>query len=152
MSEERYCSNCRAELPKGAAVCPACGVFAGDVFDGRLPRKKRSWGTFAIVILGVIAIFGVAALFVHWPKTPIFSSAPLRPHTIAPRAKHLPGEAGAMQSIRQHLVSDEIPNDCLALISKGLHDGVYVVRAVDRCRHKQLGDWKVDAQTNKISR
>lgn len=57
-----------------------------------------------------------------------------------------------MQSIRQHLVSDEIPNDCLALISKGLHDGVYVVRAVDRCRHKQLGDWKVDAQTNKISR
>ncbi len=152
MSEERFCSNCRAELPKGASVCPACGVFAGDAFDGRPPREKRPYGTYVIAILGVIAIFAVVALFVRWPEIPIFHSAPPRPHKTAPRAKKLPGEAGAMLAIRQRLVSDQIPNECLVLMSKGLHDGVYVVRAVDGCRHKQLGDWKVDAETHEISR
>ncbi|HEY2324240.1 MAG TPA: zinc ribbon domain-containing protein, partial [Thermoanaerobaculia bacterium] len=68
MSEGRYCSNCRAELPEGAAVCPACGVYAGDVFDGRLPRRKRSYGTFIIVPLAIIAIFALASLFVRWPS------------------------------------------------------------------------------------
>jgi len=152
VSEERYCSNCRAEIPKGAGVCPACGVYAGDVFDGRQRRRKRAWGTFAIVILGVAAIFAVASFFIRWPKMPIFSSTPARAHTVAPRAKRLPGEAGAMLAIRQHLVSDQIPNECLVLMSRGLHDGVYVIRAVDRCRHRQLGDWKVDAGTHEISR
>ncbi|HEX3583451.1 MAG TPA: zinc ribbon domain-containing protein [Thermoanaerobaculia bacterium] len=151
MSEERYCSNCRVELPKGAAVCPACGVYAGDVFDGRLPRVKRSYGTYIIVVLAVIAIFALATLFVRWP-VPIFNSAPPRAHAIAPRAKKLPGEAGAMLAVRQRLVSDQIPNECLVLLSKGLHDGAYVIRAVDRCRHHQLGEWKVDARTRKISR
>ena len=152
MSEERYCSNCRVELPKEAVVCPACGVYAGDVFDGRLPKPKRSYGTYVIVILGVIAIFALATLFVRWPAMPIFSSAPPRIHKTAPRAKKLPGEAGAMLAIRQRLVSDQTPNECLALMSKGLHDGAYVIHAVDRCRHQQLGDWKVDAQTHEVSR
>lgn len=152
MSEERFCSNCRAELPKGASVCPACGVFAGEVFDGRLPREKRPYGTYLIVILGVIAIFAVATLFVRWPGVPIFHSIHPRVHKTAPRAKKLPGEAGAMLAIRQRLVSDQVPNECLVLMSKGLHDGVYVIRAVDGCRHQQLGDWKVDAKTHEISR
>src|ERR1043166_5005168 len=104
VSEERYCSNCRVEIPKDASVCTACGVYGGDVFDGRLPRQKRPYGTFIIVILGVIAIFALASLFVRWPTH--VASPPLRPHTIAPRAKALPGEAGAMLAIRQHLVSD----------------------------------------------
>gem|GEM_PF-2363805 len=150
MSDERFCSNCRAELPKGTAVCPACGVYAGDVFDGRLPRPKRPYGTFIIAILGVIAIFALASLFVHWPS--YVPSKPLQSHTIAPRAKSLPGEAGAMLAIRQRLVSDQVPNECLALMSKGVHDGAYVIRAVDRCRHQQLGDWKVDAKSHEISR
>ncbi|HEV8435475.1 MAG TPA: hypothetical protein VGR95_18850 [Thermoanaerobaculia bacterium] len=150
MSDERYCSNCREELPKGAVVCATCGVYAGDVFDGRHPRAKRSYGTFIIATLGVIAIFALASLFVHWPS--YVASKPPRSHTIAPRAKRLPGEAGAMLAMRQRLVSEQIPNECLALMSKGVHEGVYVIRAVDRCRHQQLGDWKVDAKTNKISR
>ena len=152
MSEERYCSNCRAELPKGAVVCPACGVYAGDVFHGRLPRAKRSYGTYIIVVLGVIAIFALATLFVRWPVLPILSSAPPRPHKTAPRAKKLPGEAGAMLAVRQRLVSDQTPNECLVLMSNGLRDGEYVIRAVDRCRHQQLGEWKVDAKTQEISR
>ncbi|HEX7190301.1 MAG TPA: hypothetical protein VF381_01910 [Thermoanaerobaculia bacterium] len=150
MSEDRYCANCRGEIPKGAVVCPVCGVYAGDVFDGKKPRQKRSYGTFIIVILGVIAIFAVASLFVRWPSRT--GSRPLPAHKIAPRAKSLPGEAGAMLVIRQHLVSDTIPNDCLVLMSRGLHDGAYVVRALDRCRHRQLGDWNVDAKTHEISR
>src|SRR5438270_4038418 len=40
--DERYCTECRAPIPKGESVCPACGVYAGDVFDGKLPRKRRS--------------------------------------------------------------------------------------------------------------
>ena len=150
MSEERYCSNCRGEIPKGAVVCPVCGVYAGDVFDGKKPREKRSYGTYVIVVLAVIAIFAAASLFVRWPSLPL--SRPLQPHKGAPRAKNLPGEAGAMLAVRQHLVSDQIPNECLVLMSKGLHDGVYVVRAVDRCRHRPLGDWNFDAKTHEISR
>ena len=150
MSEERYCSNCRGEIPKGAAVCPVCGVYAGDVFDGRLPRRKRSYGTYLIVVLAVIAIFAAASLFVKWPSFP--ASRPMQPHKVAPRAKSLPDEAGAMLAVRQHLVSDQIPNECLVLMSKGLHDGIYVIRAVDRCRHQPLGDWNFDAKTHEISR
>lgn len=57
-----------------------------------------------------------------------------------------------MLAIRQRLVSNDIPNECLALISKGLHHGSYRIHAVDRCRHRQLGDWNVDAKTHQISR
>ena len=157
MSDERYCSNCRAELPKGAIVCPVCGVYAGDVFDGRLPRKKRSMRWIPI-LFGVIGIVAVAAIVVQWPNVtksrpvrmffPVRARAPVH----APFAKNLPGEAGAMLALRQQLVSDQIPNECLALMSKGLHDGAYAVRAVDRCKHRQLGDWKVDAKTHAVSR
>jgi hypothetical protein len=84
--------------------------------------------------------------FLKWPNT---SRVPV---VHAPAAKKLPGEAGAMLAIRQRLVSNDIPNDCLAMISKGEHDGAYRIRAVDRCRHRPLGDWKVDAKTHQISR
>jgi hypothetical protein len=157
VSDERYCANCRAELPKGATVCPVCGVYAGDVFDGRLPRKKGSTRWIPI-LFGVIAVISVATIVVQWPA--LTKSHPARaffpgraPAPVhAPFAKDLPGEAGAMLSLRQQLVSDQIPNECLALMSKGLHEGAYSVRAVDRCKHRQLGEWKIDAKTHAVSR
>ena len=111
VSEERYCSNCRAELPKGATSCPACGVFAGDVFDGRFPGKKRSYSAL-IVILGVVALIAAAALFVRWSQTK--QDAAVNQHR---------GRATGMSAIRQRLVSDQLPNECLALIREGKRDG-----------------------------
>lgn len=144
VSEDRYCANCRVELPEGAAVCPACGVYAGDVFDGKLPTAKRSYG-WLVVLLGVVALIAVAALFV---RRPLATHLPVR----APVAKNLPGRAGAMLALRQHLVSDQVPNECLAMMSKGMDDGAYVVAAVDRCRHRPLGEWKVDGKTHAVKR
>jgi hypothetical protein len=144
VSEGRYCSNCRAELPEGAVVCPVCGVYAGDVFDGKLPKQKRSFGIW-VVIAGVLALIAAAALFVDQPRS---AHKPLR----APVAKSLAGRAGAMQAVRQRLVSDQVPNECLAMMSKGMRDGAYIVDATDRCRHRTLGEWKVDAKTHAVTR
>jgi hypothetical protein len=144
VSDERFCTNCRVEVPKGASACPACGVYAGDVFDGRMPREKRSHAPW-LVIVGVIALVAGAALFVRWPRAP---HTPAR----APTAKSLPGPAGAMLAIRQRLVSDQLTNECLALIGKGSRDGAYLVAAVDRCQHRSLGEWKVDRRTHAVSR
>jgi len=144
VSDERYCTNCRARLPSDASACPACGVFAGDVFDGRMPREKRSHAPW-LVILGVIALIAAAAIFIRWPRA---RHTPVR----APVAKSLPGQAGAMLAIRQRLVSDQLTNECLALISKGSRDGAYLVAAVDRCQHRSLGEWKVDRKTHAVSR
>jgi hypothetical protein len=138
VSEDRYCANCRAELPKGAVVCPVCGVYAGDVFDGKLPKAKRSYGWLA-VLLGVAALIAAAALLVRSP--------PRHLPVHAPAAKSLPGRAGAMLALRQRLVSDQVPNECLAMMSKGMDGGAYVIAAVDRCRHRSLGEWKVDGKT-----
>jgi len=146
VNEERYCSNCRAEIPKGVVVCPVCGVYAGDVFDGKLPRRKRSYGW--VVVLLAIGI--VAAGAVYFLKSPTPDRVSRAPGPIL--SKKLAGAAGAMQAIRKRLVSDQIPNECLVLMSNGERGGEYVVRAFDRCQHKQLGEWKVDAKTHEVSR
>jgi hypothetical protein len=141
MPEERYCSNCRALLPDGASVCPACGVFAGDVFDGKMPRPKRAGGGWLIVLI-VLALAGGA--FWYAMKTP-------------PPVKHVPfvatvpkNERDAIGAVRRYLTSTGARNECLALIGKGSRDGSYVVGAVDHCAHKSLGQFLVTAKSGKV--
>src|ERR1051326_5984888 len=54
--DERYCTECRAAIPKGESVCPTCGVYAGDVFDGKLPRRRRRWPWGIAVLSAIIAL------------------------------------------------------------------------------------------------
>lgn len=155
VSEERYCSNCRAELPEGAASCPACGVYAGDVFDGRLPREKKRRGSwilfFSLVLLAV-------ALFLFWPRTEKIPHAPLPVRVVKDRpgvSHRAPGasvsEAEAMMALRRAL-SASARDECIALIAKGFRDGGYQISASDSCEHRPLGQWRVDGKSRSVTR
>ena len=80
--DERYCTECRAAIPEGASVCPACGVYAGDVFDGKLPRKRRSraWWWLALIVVAAAAAWMLAP----WPREtkPPRKLPVVRPHVI----------------------------------------------------------------------
>ena len=120
--ETRFCSNCRAELPPKADACPACGVFAGDLFDERSlrPRTRR-----AFLIALVVIVAAVAALLI-WPNTPELvqnawqkRSEPPKPAPVPQRTRVVndrPGgarraagatinEAEAIRLLRSHLAS-----------------------------------------------
>ena len=101
--------------------------------------KKRSYSAL-IVILGVVALIAAAALFVRWSQTKQDAAV-----------NQYRGRATGMSAIRQRLVSDQLPNECLALIREGKRDGALVVRAVDSCHHRALGEWKVD-KSNVVTR
>jgi predicted nucleic acid-binding Zn ribbon protein len=143
--DERYCTECRAAIPKGESVCPACGVYAGDVFDGKLPKQRRlrAWWWLALI---VIAAAG-AWMFAPWPletrpprKLPI-----VRPHVIK-------DQRDAMTTLRHFLTTSERNERCVALIAKE-HDGAkYVIAAVDSCKHLKLGTFAVDAKTATVTK
>lgn len=159
--DDRYCSNCRAELPPNADSCPECGVYAGDVFDGRIRREKKpsSWGFWTFVLLLAIG----AAAYAVWMN--------VRPERQAPRevapetrvVKDRPGgarkakgasvnEAEAIRLLRRHLVETKnINNDCLALLSAGNRKGGYVFNVYDRCGDVRLGRWRVDGKSGAVS-
>ena len=143
--EERYCSECRAPIPKGESVCPTCGVFAGDVFDGRLPRRRRSrWPWFiALVVVAAVA----AWMFGPWPnETPRRrSAAPVQRHAVK-------DQRDAMQTLRVFLTTSERDKECVALMAKGKQGDDYVIAAVDRCKHTQLGQFAVNAKTAAVTK
>lgn len=132
-SDDRLCSNCRAELPRNAEVCPSCGVFTGDVFDGRTDVQKRaSRKTLRNVsILLVILAAAAAAWFVFRDspyvrdgssrllemfhpspqhETPRFDTGPTRVVSDRPGGeRHARGavlsESEAVRVLRKHLTS-----------------------------------------------
>ena len=61
---ERY-----AAIPEGASVCPACGVYAGDIFDGKLPKQRRSraWWWLALIVVAATAGW----MFAPWPTSAV---------------------------------------------------------------------------------
>ena len=158
--EERFCSNCRAEVPPKAGTCPACGVFAGEVFDGTLPRK-RSRGILwfvAVLVLG-------AAAFAAWKFLPALrgDSTPSRPPEVRVVGDRPGGarrgsgaklsEAEAIRLLRRHIVTaNEIGADCVVTMSGGFDKGAYVLTAVDRCGHTRLGRYRVDGKTGAVTR
>jgi hypothetical protein len=161
---ERYCSNCRAELSAKATACPACGVFAGDVYDGRKPRPpKRPSGVLFFIL--VVAILGGAAWWLYQQQlqadAPTVVTPPLpSAHVVADRpggARRAPGaiisEAEAIRILRRYLVETlKISDACLAVMSANPGQGSYLLTAINGCEHTRLGRWRVDARTSAVAR
>jgi hypothetical protein len=161
--EERFCSNCREELPRDATACPACGVFAGDVFDGKVRRKReprKSGGILGIVLLLIVA----GAAWWWWttqhpvgaPATTAVAEKPIRVVGDRPggvrRARGAKlNEAEAILTLRRKLAAQhQLKNECIAVLSHGNERGAYVLSAVDSCAGTKLGRWRVDAQSGAV--
>ncbi len=163
---ERYCSNCRAELGPKDDACPACGVFAGDVFDERSlrPRTRRGF-LFALIAISALA----AAWFflptrpnLPWPEPKTERAA--KPAPPATRVvKDRPGgarraagatinEAEATRLLRRHLASTTtITSSCLVVMSHGPSKGGYFFTAYNRCDNVRIGRWRVDGKSGDVA-
>jgi len=138
--EERYCTECRASIPKGESVCPACGVYAGDLFDERSLKRNRAgcWWAIALSFVVMIAFW----VIMMWPRyKPTARPAQATLHAVR-------SERDAMIVLRQFLTTSERPSQCVALIAKGKSGNAYLISAVDRCKHTQLGQFAVDSKGN----
>ena len=150
--EARFCSNCRAELSHDADACPECGVYAGDVFDGKLPRKPSRLGVFLpLLILALIA--AGAAIWINKARP---DAPPPKPvvKKIAPKIVNgRVNEAEAIRVLRRHLAATYgIPSNCVATISHGQQRGAFVIAAVNSCEHVRLGTWRVDAKNGAVAK
>lgn len=165
--EERYCANCREPLPAGAAWCEKCGTDAGDVFNGRMPRRKSSVRAWLVVLLLIAA--GAVGVFLYrddiriprmFRTPPRFDTGPVgvvrqRPggSRRAPGAKLTQPEA--IRTLREYLVAREdlsIKSECLAVAARGFSNGAYILDAVDSCHATALGRWRVDGRTGEVGR
>lgn len=173
MSDDRFCSNCREPLPRNAETCPSCGVFAGDVFEGRTDVQKRAWRkrtTTAAIVVIVIGAAAAAWFFFRdspnlrrlpWAQeTPRFDTGPVRVVSDRPGGERRARgaaltESEAVRVLRKYLTSSgEKPpkSECLAILSNGPHDGGYLFTAVDSCQRVRLGKWRVDGRSEAVSR
>jgi hypothetical protein len=159
VSDERYCSNCRAELPADATACPACGVFAGDLYDERMHRPKTRFAPF-LLLLGIVA---VAAGGTYWWNTRGTPAMPWRKETPPPAVPSTKvvrdrpggnvGEAEAIRLLRRHLVTTAgVQTDCIAILGHGVEKGGHVMTAVNSCEKTRLGKWRVERKTGAVSR
>ena len=164
--EERFCTTCRAPLPAGAAWCEKCGADSGSVFDGRMPKAKRSFGNAWPLILVLLLAVGGAVWFFrdelpigrYFPRSlPRTDTGPIRVVGQRPGgARKAPGaklsEPEAVITLRRYLTTGEVKSECLALASRGSAGGAYTFDAVDSCRDVKLGRWKVDGKTGEVGR
>ena len=155
---ERYCASCRAVLPRGAPACPQCGVYAGDVFDGRKPKEKRrapNW----LPLLIVLAILAAGGWY-YWQRRPrsgpeSFDKGPASVVRQRPGgSRRAPGatinEAEAIRVLRRSLAA-RVSSDCLVVTSQGHSGAVYRLTALDRCAGTRLGRFGVDGKTSAVS-
>jgi len=163
--EERYCASCRATIPRGAAWCEKCGADAGDVFDGRMPRRtaKPGAGVGWPVVLLVIAIAAgawyyrekIPGLRTELPRT---DTGPVRVVGQRPGGSRRAGEAKlseaeAIITLRRYVTAENrTKNECLAIASRGSSGTEYSFDVVDSCRGMKLGRWKVDGATGEVKR
>lgn len=162
---ERYCSNCRAELGPKDDACPACGVFAGDLFDERSLRPRTRWG-YVLAFLVVAALAATWFLIpnrpdIPWQREPAKPAKPAPPQTRV--VKDRPGdarraagatvnEAEAIRLLRRHLASTtDIANACLVVMSHGPSKGDYFFTAYNRCENTRIGRWRVDGKSSAVT-
>jgi len=152
--EARYCTECRAELPRGASTCTACGVFAGDVFDGKMPRRERSRLPTFLLLLLILGVAGAAAWFFYQKSQrsamPRLDSGPTavvrqRPGGTRRATGAVVNEAEAIRALRRHLASapEPVTIECLVVSSQGPSGSRYNLTAIDRCKGTRLGRWVV---------
>jgi hypothetical protein len=158
--DERLCTTCRAPLPAGAAWCEKCGADAGQMFDGRMPRRERQ--SFAVpLFVALLIIAAGAAAWLYRSKIPFLQSEPVFDTGPVRVVKQRPGgtrrapgaklsEPEAMMTLRQHLAVN-VKSECLAVAGRGWKDGVYVFDAVDSCRGTKLGRWHVDGKSGAVT-
>lgn len=158
---ERYCSNCRAELPEKTDACPECGVYAGDVFDERSLRPRTRRRFFVALIVAIAAVAAVSA-YLSMPKPdppPVAKREPAQTRVVGDRpggARRATGaritEAEAIRLLRSHIASTtSVTNDCLVVMSHGPSKGAYLLTAYNRCDNIRLGRWRVDGKTGNVA-
>ena len=159
--ESRYCSNCRAELPAKADACPACGVFAGDLYDERMHRPKPRLALFGTLFVFAVLTGGAA---VWWnaqralPDRPAKVQDAPRTRVVGDRpggAKRAGGaavnQAEAVRILRRHLVTTRgLKNDCIVALGEGVSGGAYVFSVRDHCSGTRLGKFRVDATSGDV--
>ncbi|HVS31532.1 MAG TPA: hypothetical protein VMS98_08750 [Thermoanaerobaculia bacterium] len=155
---ERHCTNCRAELPRGADACPQCGVFAGDVFDGRRPKPPRKPIAALPLILLVLAGAGGWWWYTQHQRRaqipPMDSGSPgvvsQRPGGTRRATGAEINEAEAIRILRRSL-SGRVSAECLVVSSQGSEGGDYRLTAFDRCQNTRLGRFTVDGKSGKVT-
>ena len=161
--DDRFCSNCRAELPKKATECPSCGVYAGDLYDERVHRPKTRAALFGTLLVVAVLAGGAAIWWNERDKLPprekpAADAPPVRVVGDRPGgARRTKGakvnEAEAILLVRRHLVATMgLRSECVALLGRGSDRGAYVVTAHDRCTSTRLGKWRVDGKSGAVSR
>ncbi|HUP45763.1 MAG TPA: hypothetical protein VM779_09650 [Thermoanaerobaculia bacterium] len=159
MAEPRYCTNCRAEIPPLEDACPGCGVFAGEVFDGRLPRRPRRWRRVAgfLVIAAAVVVIGWLVVQRRGGPADLTEPPPVavvsdRPGGSRRAAGAVINEAEAMRVLRRHFIATGIRGDCLVISSQGIDDGNYQLTAINRCEETRLGRWVVEGKSGAVRR
>ena len=127
---ERYCSNCRTELPAGAEACPQCGVYAGELFDERSLRKRRAPRAGFWIALLVLASASYAG-WIYWRSRP--APVPAAPQAVERK------ESEVARVRRTIIEATGVKDECLAVIR--VRAGLY--NAVNSCDGTKLGKWKV---------
>jgi len=156
----RTCENCGARVPAGAASCPECGVYAGEYAEGEviLPRKPRYrlW----LSLLAAAAVIAAVSFLLTKPMPT--REAPARVDQTPVHVVHdRPGgafrakgavlsEPEAIRLLRRNFTN--IKPECVAILSNGYHDGAYLMTVVNGCDNTRLGKWRVDGQTQAITR
>jgi hypothetical protein len=160
--EDRFCSNCRAELPEEADSCSECGVYAGDLYDERVHRPKTRFALFATLLALAVIAGGAAVWWNAQDALPQKKKAPAETPSVRVvgdrpgGARRAPGavvnEAEAIRLVRRHLVeTKDIKTDCVAILGQGFRNGTYTVNAHDRCASVRLGRWRVNGKTGAVA-
>ena len=115
-----------------------------DIYDDRPlrgPKPPRAW-PFVLSVVALIAL-GAAAWFFFQSHPAPPPPAPVRVVRGRPLTQ---GEAARI--LRRRLGPDE----CVVVMAKGTVGDAFLFTAVNRCEGIRLGQWKVDAKTQVVSR
>jgi hypothetical protein len=156
----RYCSNCRAELTDDTTSCPECGVYTGDLFDGKVRREKKP---VSALLLALLLLAAIAAGYAVWmnrfrsePETPKPEAPPVRVVKDRPGGASRPRnakltEAEAIRILVAHVVETRgLRKECVVVMSNGYRDDTYRLTAFNHCDQTRLGKWQVSGRTGKV--
>lgn len=134
-------------------------MFAGDVFDGRIPGRRWRWVRRTVLIAMLAGAGTLWFVLKDRDLTPLLRSgargeARPKARPVTPlRTGRVTTHAQAVRALRRHLIATKgIANDCLVMKSEGLTEGVWVITVLDRCESLRLGRFRVDAATGRVDR